>query len=85
LLLIADVLDEAGIRHLLLRSAGVPGLVVDLADRAPALAALAARAADEPLYAKPKGGTAVPVAEYRSSGRGPSSVRVFRPRLKGEL
>ncbi|MFS0866990.1 stealth family protein [Microbacterium sp. 179-B 1A2 NHS] len=85
LLLIADVLDAAGIRHLLIRSAGAPGLVVDLADRDAALAALAARCAREPLYAKPKGGTTVPLAEYRTSSDRPSTLRVFRPRLAGAL
>ncbi len=61
LLLIADSLSDAGIPHLLIRhSHAVPGLVVDLAHRDRAIAALADRAVTEPLYAKPKGGTPVP-------------------------
>ena len=84
--LIADVFDGDGIAHLLIRHDGrVPALVVDLEDRDRALAALAAAASGEPLYAKPKGGTTVPMAEYRHTATGPSSVRVFRPRLAGAL
>ncbi|MDJ1113331.1 stealth family protein [Microbacterium dauci] len=86
LLLVADALDADGIHHLLLRHDGAaPALAVDLADRARAFRALTRIAATEPLYVKPKGGTTVPLTDYRHSATGPSSVRVFRPRLAGGL
>ncbi|WP_405375367.1 MULTISPECIES: stealth family protein [unclassified Microbacterium] len=86
ILLIADTLDAAGVAHLLIRHGGtVPGLAVDLADRTRALRALTRRAATEPLYAKPKGGTTIPLGEHRRSPSGPSSLRIFRPRLAGAL
>jgi hypothetical protein len=86
LLLIADSLSDAGIPHLLIRHSGsVPGLVVDLVHRSRALTALADQAVTEPLYAKAKGGTPVPFGELRLRASGPASVRVFRPRIAGEL
>lgn len=82
LLLVADALSGAQVPHLLIRhDRSTPGLVVDLADRDRALAALAARAADEPLYAKPKNGPPVPVAELELTAPGPAALRVFRPRI----
>lgn len=86
LLLIADTLSDAGIPHLLIRHSGsVPGLVIDLSHRARALAALSDQAVTEPLYAKAKGGTPVPFGELRLRTSGPASIRVFRPRVAGEL
>ncbi|MCK6081142.1 stealth family protein [Microbacterium sp. EYE_5] len=86
LLLVSDTLGDAGVPHLLIRhSHGIPGLAVDLDHRDRAVAALAQRAVTEPVYAKAKGGASVPLAEFRSAATGPSSVRLFRPRVVGEL
>ncbi|GAA3914779.1 stealth conserved region 3 domain-containing protein [Microbacterium invictum] len=82
LLLVADALDGANVPHLLIRhDRSTPALVVSLADRDRALAALAGRADGEPLYAKPKGGQTVPMAELVMTAPGPSALRVFRPRI----
>src|SRR5690606_18626078 len=82
LLLTADALDDADVAHLLIRhSSDIPALVVDLADRDRALAALAARGEGEPLYVKPVSGSAVPAMEFGHTASGPSAIRVFRPRV----
>ena len=82
LLLIAETLDAAGVAHLLIRhDLHTTALAVDLADAGRAWTALAALAAREPLYVKPKGTPAVPVTEYTPTEPGPSAVKVFRPRI----
>lgn len=84
--LVADALEAAGIELLLIRhDRTVPALVVDLVDQAAALAALREVGVVEPLYAKAKGHAAVPVVDYQHAAPGPSSVRLFRPRVVGAL
>lgn len=81
LLLIADTLAAAGVEVLLIRHAPRrEALVVDLADRDRAWAALVGLCETEPLYTKPKGIASLPVPDA-TPGRGPSSVRLFRPRI----
>jgi hypothetical protein len=84
LLRIADALEEAGVPMLLLRHGRrQPAIAVDTADRARAWEALIALCDTEPFYAKPKGLTAIPVPDLAPQRGGPSSLRVFRPRIAG--
>ena len=82
LLQIADALDAAGVPMLLLRHGRRQvALAVDTADRDRAWEALVALCRTEPFYAKPKGLTAIPVPDVTAHRGGPSSLRVFRPRI----
>ncbi|MBZ4485786.1 stealth family protein [Microbacterium sp. cx-55] len=82
LLRIAEALDEVGVAHILIRHGRrQPALAVDTADRERAWAAIVALCDTEPFYAKPKGLTAIPVPDLAAERRGPSSMRVFRPRI----
>ncbi|MBB2974895.1 hypothetical protein FHX49_000436 [Microbacterium endophyticum] len=81
LLLIASTLEGAGIPVLLIRHSNtVPALVVDDSLRQEAFSALISLCSREPLYAKTKGKTTVPLPDVAVSNVGPSSVRIFRPR-----
>lgn len=93
LLMIAEALETAGIPVLLIRH-GVRdlALVVDAARRADAYAALRRCGADEPLYVKPRGGTAhlaVDLDDTRTdairTNAGAEAIRVYRPRRAGSL
>jgi hypothetical protein len=81
---IADTLTAAGVDSFLVRH-GLRGtaLGVDLADRDRAWASIVGLCASEPYYAKPKGLAAIPVPDVAPQRTGPSSVRVFRPRITG--
>lgn len=83
LVLVADALAAAGVDVLLVRhQRRTPVIVVDAADAAAALGALADLAHDEPVYVKPRGARlrlATEGAELDS--RAPWSMRVFRPRV----
>lgn len=80
LLLVADAFDAADVPLLLARRDQYsPILVVDLADRARALGALARAGEEHPLHAKVKSAPAVPIGDAVLSA-GPSALRVFRPR-----
>lgn len=83
LLLVADALEESGIRVTLIRhDRSVPAIVVDLAQRDAAMTALAACGRSEPLYVKQKGRTAQRATEARlRGGDGPLAIRVYRPRV----
>lgn len=82
LLFVARTLEEAGVDVALIRrDRRTPALVVDVADRDAALAALAAASETEPLYVKTKTSPAVLAAEAPRFPSGPSAARVFRPRI----
>ncbi|MEI3847341.1 MULTISPECIES: stealth conserved region 3 domain-containing protein [unclassified Microbacterium] len=82
LLLVASVLEEAGIDVLLIRhDRRLPALVVDVSRREAAQAALAAVCDREPLYLKAKGRAPVLACDAPALSDAPSVVRVYRPRL----
>ncbi|MEW1976416.1 stealth conserved region 3 domain-containing protein [Microbacterium profundi] len=86
LLLIARTLEEAGIDVLLVRHGiRTPALAVDLVHEEKAIAALQAICDREPFYVKPRGMSVVPLAELVLHLDGPASLRLFRPRIAGEL
>ncbi len=81
LLLVARVLEEAGVPCLLVRRSGrTTALAIDLGLRETALAALTGAGVDEPLYAKARGMSPVPVHDVTAPSA-PSALRVFRPRI----
>ncbi|MFB8145239.1 stealth family protein [Microbacterium sp. NPDC056003] len=82
LLLVADTLEGAGIGVMLIRHGrSVPAIVVDLAARDAALAALAGLGEIEPLYVKQKGRPLQRATEVDVPRGGPSALRVYRPRI----
>ncbi|MDY0911019.1 stealth family protein [Microbacterium sp. CFBP9034] len=82
LLLVASALEAAGVETTLIRhDRAIPALVVDVAARAAAIAAIAALGETEPLYVKEKGRPAIRATEARVPGAGPSAVRIYRPRV----
>ena len=81
LLLVADALESAGVGTLLIRhDRRTVAMVVDVADRDAAFDALRELGRTEPLYVKPRRGTATLAAEAEVPGTEPSAWRVFRPR-----
>ncbi|KAA9105630.1 stealth conserved region 3 domain-containing protein [Microbacterium rhizomatis] len=84
LLFIAQTLEDAGITGLLVRRAGrTTALAIDLDLRTATLAALTGASAREPLYAKVRGGSAIPLHDV-SVPSSPSALRVFRPRITAD-
>lgn len=82
LLLLADALDAAGIRALLIRhDLHTPALAVDLADAERTATALRALGRNEPLYLKAKGAAPVFAADATIPAAAPHAVRVYRPRV----
>ena len=82
LLLVASALEGAGIEVTLIRQErAVPALVVDVAARDAAFAALGALCDREPLYVKAKRRPPVLASEATLPGAEPSVVRVYRPRV----
>ncbi|HVL61270.1 MAG TPA: sugar phosphotransferase, partial [Microbacterium sp.] len=82
LLLVASTLERAGIATTLIRHEGrAPAIVVDVAERDAAFTALRALGRQEPLYIKPRRGTAVLAVDVADAAEEPSSWRVFRPRV----
>ena len=82
LLLVASALEDAGIEVTLIRhERALPALVVDVAQRAAAFAALGALCDREPLYVKAKGRPAVLAHEADLPAEAPSAMRVYRPRV----
>ncbi|WP_426320434.1 stealth conserved region 3 domain-containing protein [Microbacterium sp. E-13] len=82
LLLIAAVLEEAGVETLLIRhDLAVPALVVDLRQRVAAQEALAAACSRHPLYVKAKGWAPTLAWDAPAVADGPAVLRVYRPRL----
>ena len=82
LVLVASVLEDAGIEVTLIRhDRAVPALVVDVAARDEVFAALGALCDREPLYVKTKGHPPVLAAAASLPGAAPSTVRVYRPRI----
>lgn len=80
--MIADVLDEAGVPHVLIRrDLSTPALVVSLDDADRAWDAVTGLTASEPVYVKPKQAPVTPLTAHRPDTGAPSSVRVFRPRI----
>lgn len=81
LLFLAETLESAGIPVLLVRHGlRTPALAVDARLREEAITAMADAGSREPLYAKLKGATAVPIAEATDAARA-AELRVFRPRV----
>ncbi len=84
LLMVADVIERSGAQVLLLRlDSGMPAIAVDAAERDRVMAALVGECTRQPVYAKIKGSAAALVSDVRLPAQGPSSVRVFRPRVVG--
>lgn len=82
LLLVARTLEDAGVPFLLIRhDRTVPALVVDVADRPAAVAALAGACAEHPLYVKAKRRAAVLASDADPDGTGPALLRYFTPRV----
>ena len=82
LLLAAGALEDAGIEVTLIRQdRAVPALVVDVAARDAAFAALGALCDREPLHVKVKGQPPVLATAATVPGAEPSAVRVYRPRI----
>lgn len=82
LLLVASALEQAGIEVTLIRhDRAVPALVVDVAARGAAFAALGALCDREPLYVKAKGRPAALAEAAKVPSADPVAVRVFRPRI----
>ncbi|QKJ19007.1 stealth conserved region 3 domain-containing protein [Microbacterium hominis] len=82
LLLVADVLEGAGVPVILIRHTHtIPALVVDEVDRTRAHQALAAVCAEDPLYVKAKGVPPVLAADAPDFAAGPSRIKVYRPRV----
>ena len=84
LFFIADALDRAGVRHLLVRGNDErPVLAVDWADRKKAKTALLGAMASEPFYSKAPGAPALLVADGKLA-RDPKArvMRLFRPRIE---
>lgn len=82
LLLVASALEAAGVEVTLIRhDRSIPALVVDAAERASAMAALAAVGGTEPLYVKQKGRAPERATDARVGGEGPAALRVYRPRV----
>ncbi|GAB3601692.1 stealth family protein [Microbacterium tumbae] len=86
LLIIAGVLERAGVELLLVRHGiRTPAVVIDAARRDDAIAALQAGCEREPFYVKPRGLSVVALADLDLRVAGPSSLRLFRPRIAGGL
>ncbi|MEH3089714.1 MAG: stealth conserved region 3 domain-containing protein [Microbacterium arborescens] len=82
LLLVADALQAAGIRVLLIRhDLHTPAIAVDLAEADAVAAVLAGIARDEPLYLKAKGVAPVFASDGVLPSAAPHAVRVYRPRV----
>jgi hypothetical protein len=82
LLMVADVLETAGIEVTLIRhDRAVPALVVDIEQKDAALAALAEVCARTPLYGKAKRRPAVLVSDLDLPGAEPTVVRFYVPRI----
>ena len=83
LLLVASALEQRRHRHDAHppRRTATPAIVVDVAERDAAFDALRALGRHEPLYLKPRRGTAILAAEVAEAPDEPSSWRVFRPRV----
>ncbi|MET0296491.1 MAG: stealth conserved region 3 domain-containing protein [Microbacterium sp.] len=82
LLLIAQTLEAADVPVMLIRHGhSVDALVVDVARRSEALAALGALCESEPVYVKARRRPPVPASEAADPGPEPSSLRVYRPRI----
>ncbi len=80
--LVASALERAGLEVTLIRhDRVVPALVVDVAARDVAFAALAALCDREPVYIKAKGRSAALATLAEVPGAEPSAVRVYRPRI----
>ena len=85
LALVASALEGAGIEVTLIRhDRAVPALVVDVAARDVAFAALAGLCDREPLYVKAKGHPATLADAAALPPAEPSAVRVFRPRITAD-
>ncbi|MDZ8173287.1 stealth family protein [Microbacterium xanthum] len=82
LLLVADLLESAGVRvHLIRHDRHTPALVVDLDQREAVHNALARACETEPLHVKPKGGTATLAVDADPFPDSPAAIRVYRPRI----
>lgn len=82
LLLVASALEDAGIEITLIRhDRVVPALVVDVAARDAAFAAIGALCDREPVYVKAKGRPPALASTAAVPGAEPSAVRVYRPRI----
>ena len=82
LLMVAETLEGAGIGVTLIRHGrSVPALVVDLAARDAAVAALAELGEREPVYVKEKGRSVQRATELGVRRSGPVALRVYRPRI----
>lgn len=82
LLLVASILEGAGVETLLIRhDHRTPALVVDLEQREAAQAALAGACTREPLYVKAKGWAPLLACDATPVADAPAAVRVYRPRL----
>jgi len=82
LLLVASTLEAAGVEVTLIRhDHSVPALVIDVAARDTAIAALAALCDHEPVYIKGKGVPPTLASDASAPGGEPSAVRVYRPRI----
>ncbi|MDD7945993.1 stealth conserved region 3 domain-containing protein [Microbacterium sp. NE2HP2] len=82
LLLIADALESAGIRTLLIRhDLHTPALAIDLADAHRTAATLRSLGQREPLYLKAKGTAPVFAADADIPDSAPHALRAYRPRV----
>ncbi len=82
LVLIADGLESAGVRTLLIRhDLHTPALAIDLADADAAAAVLRRLGQREPLYLKAKGAAPVFAADAVVPASVPHAVRAYRPRV----
>lgn len=82
LIFVSDVLEDAGVGVRLIRhDRHTLALVVDLAERAAAHAALAGACAHEPLHVKLKQSAAVLAVDAAPLPDAPTAVRVYRPRI----
>jgi hypothetical protein len=80
---VKNVLDSAGIPHLLVRgNAERPVIALDTVDRPAFDEAMRRAAHDEPFYAKPTKGRAVLVAEEGLGEGGDRLLRLYRPRVE---
>ncbi|MFG6491395.1 stealth conserved region 3 domain-containing protein [Microbacterium sp. P03] len=82
LTLIADLLAAADLAPMLIRrELHGYALVMDVSERDRALDAIAAVCDREPLYGKFRGSSVLPLPDLPVPPRGPSALRVFRPRV----
>ncbi len=82
LLLVAGALEQAGAAVLLIRhDRAIPALVVDIAQRDAATAALAALSIHEPVYVKARRRAPQLAADADPLSATPTALRVYRPRI----